>query len=150
LWGGQWQQIEPLLFQLVRGQLGNGETLVAFQEDRTGQIVRMFNGTWTHEKVPPETTEQTVTVNISPQILNAYVGQYEIAPNLLVTISLEDDKLMGVMTGQSKVELAPASETRFVVREANAEVNFVKDAQGQVTHLVLRLNGEEMRGRKIK
>jgi CubicO group peptidase (beta-lactamase class C family) len=150
LWGGQWRQIEPLLFQLVRGQLGNGETLVAFQEDQTGQIVRMFNGTWTHEKLPPETTEQTVTVNISPQILNAYVGQYEIAPNLLVTITLEGDKLMGVMTGQSKVELAPASETRFVVREANAEVNFFKDAQGRVTHLILRLNGEEMRGRKIK
>jgi len=149
-WGGQWRQVEPLLFQLASGQLDNGETLVAFREDRNGQIVNMFNGTWTHEKLPAETTQQTGTVNINPQILNAYVGQYEIAPNQFVTIILEGNKLMGVMTGQAKVELSPASETRFVVKEANAEVDFFKDGQGRVTHLILRFNGEEMRGRKIK
>jgi hypothetical protein len=57
---------------------------------------------------------------------------------------------MGAMTGQQKVELSSASETRFVVKEVNAEVNFFKDEQGRITHLILRLNGEEMRGRKIK
>ncbi len=77
-------------------------------------------------------------------------GEYEIAPNRFVTITLEGGKLMGVMTGQQKVELSPASESRFVVKEANAEVSFFKDPQGRVTHLFLRLNGEEMRGRKIK
>lgn len=149
-WGGKWRQIEPLLFRLVSGQLDNGEVLVAFRQDQNGQITNMFNGTWTHEKLPPETTQQIVTVNISPQILNAYVGEYEIAPNRFVTITLEGGKLMGVITGQQKVELSPTSEIRFVVKEANAEVNFFKDSQGRVTHLILRLNGEEMRGRKIK
>jgi CubicO group peptidase (beta-lactamase class C family) len=149
-WGGQWRQVEPLLFQLVSGQLDNGETLVAFREDQNGQITAMLNGTVVNEKLPPDATQQTVAVNISPQILNAYVGQYEIAPNQFVTITLEADKLMGVMTGQPKVELSPASETRFVVKEANAEVNFFKDGQGRVTHLILRLNADEMRGRKIK
>jgi CubicO group peptidase (beta-lactamase class C family) len=52
LWGGRWRQVEPLLFQLVSGRLGNGETLIAFQEDQNGQVVRMFNGVWTHEKLP--------------------------------------------------------------------------------------------------
>ena len=149
-WGGRWRQVEPLLFQLTSGQLDNGETLVAFREDRNGQTVNMFNGTWTHEKLPPETMQQATAVKVSPQILNAYVGEYEIAPNQIVTITLEGDKLMGVMTGQPKVELSPASETRFVVKEANAEVNFFKDEQGRVTHLILRFNGEEMRGKKIK
>ena len=110
----------------------------------------MFNGTWTHEKLPPETMQQIVTVNISLQILNAYVGEYEIAPNQFITITLEADKLMGVMTGQPKVELTPGSETRFTVKEANAEVNFFKDEQGRVTYLILRLNGDDMRGRKIR
>ncbi len=103
-----------------------------------------------NEKLPPDATQQTVTVNISPQILNAYVEQYEIAPNQFITITSEVDKLMGVMTRQPKVELSPASETRFVVKEANAEVNFFKEEQGRITHLIVRLNGDEMRGRKIK
>jgi hypothetical protein len=110
----------------------------------------MLNGTVVIEKLSPDATQQTVTINISPQILNAYVGEYEIAPNQFIIITLEGDKLMGVMTGQPKVELSPASETRFVVKEANAEVNFFKDEQGRVTHLILRLNEEEMRGKKIK
>ena len=97
-WGGQWKQVEPSLFQLINGQLDNGETLVAFREDQNGQIVNMFNATWTHEKLPPETMQQIVTVNISLQILNAYVGEYEIAPNQFITITLEAGKLMGVMT----------------------------------------------------
>jgi len=103
-----------------------------------------------NEKLPPDATQQTVTVNISPQILNAYVEQYEIAPNQFIIITSEVDKLMGVMTRQPKVELSPASETRFVVKEANAEVNFFKEEQGRITHLIVRLNGDEMRGRKIK
>ena len=149
-WGGQWKQVEPLLFQLVSGQLDNGATLVAFREDQNGRIVKMFNGIWTHDKLPPDDlAQQTVTVNISSQILNAYVGEYEIAPNRFITITLEVDKLMGIMAGQPKVELSALGETRFVVKEATAEVNFFKDEQGRVTHLILRLNGDELRGRKI-
>ena len=113
-------------------------------------MTNMFNGIWTHEKLPPGATQQTATVNISPQILNAYVGQYEIAPNQIVTITLEGGRLMGVMTGQPKVELSATSETRFVVREADAVIDFIKDEQGRVTQLILRLNGEEMRVRRTR
>ncbi len=57
---------------------------------------------------------------------------------------------MGVMTGQPKVGLSPVTETSFTVKEADAKINFVKDEQGRITHLILRLNGEEMRAKKIK
>jgi len=149
-WGGQWKQVEPLLFQLVSGQLDNGETLVAFREDPNGQITAMLNGTVVNEKLQPETTQQTVAVNISPQTLNAYVGEYEIAPNRLIAITLEGNNLMGVMTGQPKVGLSPVTETSFTIKEADAKINFVKDEQGRITHLILILNGEEMRAKKIK
>ena len=142
-WGGRWRQVEPLLFQLASGQLESGEVLVAFREDQNGQITHMLNGTVANERLPP-------TINLDPQILNGYVGQYEITPNQLVTITLEGGRLMGEMTGRPKVELSPTSETRFVIREAEAEVNFVSDEQGRVTHLLLRLNGEEMRARRIR
>ena len=149
-WGGRWRQVEPLLFQLVSGQLDNGEVVVAFREGRSGQITHMLNGIYAHERLPRETSPQPATVNLDPQILNAYVGQYQIAPNRLVTITLEDGRLMGEMTGQPKVELSPTSETRFIVREAEAEVNFVRDEQGRITHLILRLNGQEMQARRIR
>ncbi|MGH9751920.1 MAG: DUF3471 domain-containing protein, partial [Blastocatellia bacterium] len=150
LWGGRWKQVAPLLFQLVKGRLGNDETLVAFREDRNGQITHLFNGTWTHEKLPNETMSQPAPISLTPQTLSDYIGVYEIAANQLVTITLEGDRLMGTMTGQPKVELSPASETWFIVKDANAEARFIKDAQGRVTHLIIRLNGDDLRARKIK
>ena len=149
-WGGKWKRIEPLLFQLVDGQLDNGEVLVAFRQDQNGQITHMFNGTWTHERLSREAEQQPATIELDPRIYDAYAGHYEIAPNQLVTITREGDKIFGEMTGQPKVELFPTSQTRFIIKVADAEINFIKDTLGQITHLILHLNGKEMRAKKIR
>ena len=124
--------------------------LVAFRQDQNGQITHLFNGTWTHERLSRETVRQPPTIELDPRIYDTYAGQYEIAPGQLVTITREGNKLFGEMTGQPKVEMFPTSQTRFIIKVADAEINFVKDAQGQVAHLILRLNGKEMRAKKIK
>jgi CubicO group peptidase (beta-lactamase class C family) len=149
-WGGRWRQVEPLLFRLVSGQLGNGEAIVAFREDQDGQIKYMINGTTVNEKLPQVTSQPTSIVKISPQTLNTYVGEYEIVPKRLIAITLEENNLMGEMTGQPKVGLFPVSETSFIVTGADAKINFVKNEQGQITHLILILNREEMKAKKIK
>lgn len=149
-WGGQWKQTDPLLFQLLNGQLDNGEVQVAFRQDPNGQITHMFNATWTHEKLSRETEQQPAIIELDPRIYDAYAGHYEIAPNQLVTITREGDKLFAEMTGQPKVELFPTSQTRFIIKVADAEINFHKNAQGQTTHLTLRLNEKEMRARRIR
>lgn len=149
-WGGRWRQVEPLLFRLVSGQLDSGETMVTFREDRQGQIKYMLNGTSVNEKLEQETSKPTSAANVSLQTLSTYVGEYQIAPNQLIAITLDGGRLMGAMPGQAKVELSPVSETRFVVQEVNAEVNFFKNGQGQITHLILNLKGRETRGEKVK
>jgi CubicO group peptidase (beta-lactamase class C family) len=149
-WGGEWRQIEPMLFRLTGGLLDNGEAVVAFRQNRNGQITHMFNGSWSHEKLADEQPAQIKKANVSLQVLKSYVGEYQIAPNQLITITLDGGKLMGAMPGQEKVELSPVSETRFVVEEANAEVRFFKNGQGQITHLILNLKGRETRAERIK
>lgn len=149
-WGGRWRQVEPLLFRLLSGNLDSGEVIVLFREDRGGQIKYMLNGTTVNEKLSPEASQQPTIINLDPKLYDAYVGQYEIAPNQLVTITREGNKLFGEMTGQTKVELFPTSQTRFIIKVADAEINFIKDTQEQITHLILRLNGKEMRAQKIK
>ena len=51
--------------------------------------------------------------------------------------------------GQPQVELIPESETKFFVREVDAQVTFVKDEKGQVTHLILNWDADR-EGKKIK
>ncbi|MFL5387033.1 MAG: serine hydrolase domain-containing protein [Longimicrobiaceae bacterium] len=52
-WGGQWAQVEPLLFRLMNGQLDYGQMYVAFQADSSGRITRMVNGQHVNERIGP-------------------------------------------------------------------------------------------------
>jgi CubicO group peptidase (beta-lactamase class C family) len=97
-------------------------------------------------KIPAE--RQAITV--ATQILDKYIGQYQLAPNFIITITKEDGKLMGQPTGQPKSELFAESETKFFLKTVDAQVTFVKDAEGNVTNLILHQNGRNAPAKKIK
>ena len=56
-------------------------------------------------------------------------------------ITLEGDQLMGQVSGQDKVPLFAESETKFFLKARDAEIEFLVDVNGVVTHLVLHQNG---------
>ena len=87
---------------------------------------------------------------VNPAVFDAYVGDYEIAPGFILSVTREGDKLMGQATGQGKAELEPVSETEFAVSFAGANVTFEKDASGKVTGLVLAQSGRKINAKKIK
>jgi hypothetical protein len=90
-----------------------------------------------------------VAIKIDPKILDAYVGQYELNPNFIFTMTREGDSLMTQATGQPKFELFPESETKFFLKVVDAQVTFVKDDKGAVTHLILHQGGDRT-AKKIK
>jgi CubicO group peptidase (beta-lactamase class C family) len=53
-------------------------------------------------------------------ILENYIGEYELFPGFILTISLENSQLMGQATGQSKVEMKALTDSVFVVPVADA------------------------------
>jgi len=88
--------------------------------------------------------------SVDPKLYDSYAGDYELAPNLIITITNEDGKLMGQATGQPKNELFPSSATEFFLKVVDAQVTFVKNEQGQVTQLILHQGGRNMPGKKIR
>lgn len=90
-----------------------------------------------------------VAVKVDPKLYDHYAGQYELGPNSLLTISKNGDRLMAQAAGQPKLELLPSSETKFFVKEIDLQMTFVKDAQGQITHLILHQGGDRQ-AKKIK
>jgi hypothetical protein len=96
-----------------------------------------------------ELPRERVAIKVDPKIFDAYVGQYEVNPNFIITITREGDSLMGQPTGQQKIELFPESETKFFLKVVDAQVTFVKDDKGMVTHLILHQNGDRT-AKKIK
>jgi hypothetical protein len=88
-------------------------------------------------------------VAVDPAVYDRYVGEYEIAPNLILTITKEDNKLMGQPTGQRKVELTPESETKFAVTQVGAQIEFTVE-NGKVTQLTFYQGGRTTPAKKIK
>jgi D-alanyl-D-alanine carboxypeptidase len=102
------------------------------------------SGTKTDEPLPKERQE----VRLNPAVYDAYAGEYELAPTFSITVTREGDRIFAQPTGQPKLEIFPASETRFFLKEVDAEIEFVRDADGRVTGLVLHQHGRDMPGKR--
>jgi len=100
-------------------------------------------------KLASLTTEHR-EVKVDAVLLNSYAGDYELAPDFLITITNEAGKLMAQATGQPKFELFPLSETDFFLKVVEAQVTFVKNEQGKVIELILNQNGRKMPAKKIR
>lgn len=87
---------------------------------------------------------------VEESILASYVGEYELQPGFIITITKEGNQLHGQATGQGKNPIFPKSETEFYLKVVAAEVVFNKDKQGAVDSLTLKQGGREMPGKKIK
>jgi CubicO group peptidase (beta-lactamase class C family) len=119
-----------------------------YEGARPGAIARDLAAIAFGEKY--EVPAERAVVKVDPKIYDAYVGEYELEPGFVFTVTREGDSLMIQATGQRKTELFPASETNFFPKVVRADFTFVRDAAGAVTHLVLNQGGRQMNAKKIK
>jgi hypothetical protein len=96
--------------------------------------------------VPVERT----TVIVKPEVLAQYVGRYEMSPTFVLTVTLEDGRLMTQATNQPKFEIYPESETKFFLKVVDAQLTFARGAAGAVTEVTLHQGGRDMKARKIE
>ncbi len=97
-------------------------------------------------KVPQERK----TIHVVAKTLDKYVGQYQLSPEAVMTITNENGKLMRQFPGQAKNELFAESETEFFLKTGNLKFIFVKDAEGNVINLTVNNNGRILTAKKIK
>ena len=97
-----------------------------------------------------EVPKERMAAEVNPRIYDAYVGQYELAPDLIVTVTKENNRLFAQATGQPKFELYPESGTKFFARVADIQVTFVKNEKGEVTQLIAHQEGTDTAAKKIK
>ena len=99
---------------------------------------------------PYKIPEEPQAVVLDAKALEKYVGQYQLATGVVITLTVEDGKLMRQAGVQPKVELLAESETEFFVKGAEWRIKFLTDAQGRVTGYLARRGGTELRATKIK
>jgi CubicO group peptidase (beta-lactamase class C family) len=98
---------------------------------------------------PYEIPQERKTITVAPQVLENYVGRYQLTPDFVLTVTCEDGGLMCQGTGQPKATLYAGSETEFYLKVVEAGITFVKNTDGRVTSLVLHQNGRDLSAKKI-
>jgi CubicO group peptidase (beta-lactamase class C family) len=133
----------------------NSASLIHFVKDGSGKLtgLEFKSGITPYEywkKVDKESTVTSKEIKVDEKILNSYVGEYELSPTFTIVVSVKAGALKAQATGQQEFDLFAESETRFFLKVVEVQMDFVKNAQGKVTHLVLHQGGQEVKANKVK
>ncbi len=82
-------------------------------------------------------------ISLSRETLTSYVGMYQMRPGVYMTISLDGDQMRSQLTGQGKVPIFAESPTMFFTKVVEAQLEFVRDANGKPDTLILHQNGAD-------
>ena len=89
-------------------------------------------------------------IEIDPKLLEPYLGDYEIGPGVIFTFTRENGQLVSQVTGQSKVPLLAASNTRFHPVTIDADIEFDGPVvSGKVQSGVIHQGGQSVRFKRI-
>ena len=83
-------------------------------------------------------------VAVDSQILNRYVGEYELAPTFHIVVTREGAGLFIQATAQPKFPIFAESESDFFLKVVDAQITFSRDG------LILHQNGQNLPGKKIR
>jgi hypothetical protein len=84
-------------------------------------------------------------IRLSPQLLATYAGVYELAPGREAVVTVTGDLLFVQGLNEPKLPLLVQSETEFMSTATPTGFQFVKDAQGNVTHLIVHGDGGDQK-----
>jgi hypothetical protein len=86
-------------------------------------------------------------VTLSPEVLDAYVGEYENKSGLHFTVSKENGRLWLRSTAEPPLELYPDSETKFFTI-LDTTITFDKPEKGKAKSLTIRQSGKDTMAEK--
>ena len=127
---------------------GNKEESIANYKKSLELNPRNQSGIKALKELGVEVTEKK-DAEVSEEVLKQYTGKYQLAPNFVLTVTTEGNKIFTQATGQPKFEIYPDSETKFYLKVVEAKIEFVKESS-KVTKLILYQNGREMPAAKIE
>ncbi len=90
-----------------------------------------------------------VIPKLDPKFLDAYVGEYQVAPGMNFTIAREGDKLFAAAPNFGKNELYLDFEDRFTISLMGAQLTFIRNEKGEVNELTIDVNHQTIRAKKV-
>jgi CubicO group peptidase (beta-lactamase class C family) len=128
------------------GGIDGFNTMLAYYPDSKTVVVVLSNvaggvpgtlstqlGALMHGETVTLTTERK-EITLPATALAKYVGVYQLAPAVTLTVTLDGSQLSTQLTGQGKLPLFAQSETMFFLKVVDAQLEFAPDASSVVLH----------------
>ncbi len=96
-----------------------------------------------------EPASRAAVVDPDTAAYHSYAGKYQLAPEMFITITVENGRIYEQVTGQHRFEIFPESPGKFFMKVVDAQMSFVKDEQGGINRLILHQYGKDMPAKRI-
>jgi CubicO group peptidase (beta-lactamase class C family) len=123
----------------------------SFKRDNAGNIVSIVFPPDVYEwkKTDKKVIAQT-KLTLPESTLAKYVGEYELAPNLRVTVTQQQNRLFAQATGRDNYEVFAESESKFFLDIADVKLEFVADESHSFNKIRLYQGGQVREGKRVK
>ena len=128
---------------------GQGAVVMTNSENGAQLVLEILRSIAAEYQWPDYHPRERVIAKVDPSIYETYVGEYEVAPGLILSVTKEGDRLFSQSPGQPRSEMLPESESTFFSRDIDAQFTFVREGD-HVVRVVIRRAGREFQARKIK
>lgn len=107
------------------------------------------NGIDMLKKLGIDTDKLVKEAIVDPDVLASYVGNYELYPGFILTISKDGNQLKSQATGQAMIDIFPRTENIFYLKVVEAQLTFNRNEEGVIESVTLLQGGKEIIGKKL-
>jgi D-alanyl-D-alanine carboxypeptidase len=95
------------------------------------------------------TYQPVKTIALPVAVLDRYVGSYALAPNFILKVFREGDKLVTQATGQGPLAIVATAPGEFFAAGPNAKLTFKQTGDAPATALTLHQGGRDMEAPRV-
>jgi Domain of unknown function (DUF3471) len=98
---------------------------------------------------PYSVPKQRQTIELDAAIYDSYVGQYELEPGWVMTVTREGNQLFTQWSGLGRAELFPESSTKFFMKLVDSQRTFLVDEMGEATQVIVHNGGRDRVAKRV-
>jgi len=131
----------------------NAMLTLEFRRNSTDEVEKLVlrsrdgDEVWNKTNKPIPSQEGVI---LDDAILERYVGEYEMNPEFIFSVSKENGRLFIQATGQEKLEMFAESETKFFLKVNDAQFEFMTEGSGAVTKVELSQGRRQAQAKRKK
>ena len=101
-------------------------------------------------KQPYDFPKPRTEIEVDTATLRIYTGDYQLTPEIILSIESEGGQLTVHATGDGKAKLFAEKENYFFLKMTDTQIEFIKNASGKISKLIFYDHGQKLEALKIK